>query len=268
MPSPIPPECPECGAGLADAGRPRRRARAGGGGALFPDARRLVMASDTIPGPAAAAAAAEAIADAAGGPDHRHADRRQGLALPAPDAGRRGRCRSRPGRRRPARGGAHLQLLHQVSGPRGARRGAGQGAAADLLAGASGDAGAGLGRPRRLHGGGGGGTPPRPLAALRPPRRADREREDERSGRPARRATSGLRGAGGGEGIEVLGPAPGAAGVDHPARAPPAAAAAQGAARRGGAAAAAGSGWRGCSRPAEQACACRWTWTRWGFLSR
>jgi len=31
--------------------------------ALFPDARRIVMASDTIPGPAAAAAAAEAIAN-------------------------------------------------------------------------------------------------------------------------------------------------------------------------------------------------------------
>ncbi len=61
---PIPPECPECGqpGTLAAVGpgveRVLEEARL-----LWPEARVLVMASDTIPGPAAAAAAAQAIAD-------------------------------------------------------------------------------------------------------------------------------------------------------------------------------------------------------------
>ncbi|HEV7266891.1 MAG TPA: primosomal protein N' [Falsiroseomonas sp.] len=60
---PIPPECPECKAqgSLTPVGPGVERVLEEVL-ALFPDARRIVMASDTIPGPAAAAAAAEAIA--------------------------------------------------------------------------------------------------------------------------------------------------------------------------------------------------------------
>jgi primosomal protein N' (replication factor Y) (superfamily II helicase) len=60
---PIPPQCPECHAqgSLTPVGPGVERVLEEVQ-ALFPDARRIVMASDTIPGPAAAAAAAEAIA--------------------------------------------------------------------------------------------------------------------------------------------------------------------------------------------------------------
>ena len=60
---PIPPACPSCGAehSLTPVGpgveRITEEARA-----LFPEARRLVMASDTLPGPHASAEAARAIA--------------------------------------------------------------------------------------------------------------------------------------------------------------------------------------------------------------
>jgi primosomal protein N' (replication factor Y) len=63
---PIPPACPECGAehSLTPIGpgveRITEEAKT-----LFPEARLLVMASDTLPGPHAAAAAAQAIADRA-----------------------------------------------------------------------------------------------------------------------------------------------------------------------------------------------------------
>jgi primosomal protein N' (replication factor Y) len=76
-----PPEaCPQCGATHSTVpigpGVERVLEEAT---ALWPEARRLVMASDTIPGPAAAAAAAaQSIQQRGGGPDHRHADRRQG----------------------------------------------------------------------------------------------------------------------------------------------------------------------------------------------
>jgi primosomal protein N' (replication factor Y) len=60
---PIPPTCPECHAqgSLTPVGPGVERVLEEVV-QLFPDARRIVMASDTIPGPAAAAAAAEAIA--------------------------------------------------------------------------------------------------------------------------------------------------------------------------------------------------------------
>jgi primosomal protein N' (replication factor Y) len=60
---PIPRHCPECGAegSLTPVGPGVERVTEEAS-ALFPEARRIVMASDTIPGPAAAAAAAEAIA--------------------------------------------------------------------------------------------------------------------------------------------------------------------------------------------------------------
>ena len=60
---PIPPTCPACGAehSLTAVGPGVERITEEAT-ALFPDARRLVMASDTLPGPDAAAAAARAIA--------------------------------------------------------------------------------------------------------------------------------------------------------------------------------------------------------------
>jgi primosomal protein N' (replication factor Y) len=60
---PIPPTCPECNApGTLTPVGPGVERVVEEATALFPDARRIVMASDTIPGPAAATAAAEAIA--------------------------------------------------------------------------------------------------------------------------------------------------------------------------------------------------------------
>jgi primosomal protein N' (replication factor Y) len=60
---PIPPECPSCGAAhsLTPVGPGVERITEEAA-ARFPEARRLVMASDTMPGPEAAAAAARAIA--------------------------------------------------------------------------------------------------------------------------------------------------------------------------------------------------------------
>ena len=60
---PIPPTCPNCGAehSLTPVGPGVERITEEAA-LLFPDARRLVMASDTLPGPHAAAAAAQAIA--------------------------------------------------------------------------------------------------------------------------------------------------------------------------------------------------------------
>jgi primosomal protein N' (replication factor Y) len=59
---PIPPHCPECGAegSLTPLGPGVERVQEEAA-ELFPEARRLVMASDTLPGPAAAAEAARAI---------------------------------------------------------------------------------------------------------------------------------------------------------------------------------------------------------------
>ncbi|MGG5888365.1 primosomal protein N' [Falsiroseomonas sp. HC035] len=59
---PIPPVCPECAApGTLTPVGPGVERVVEEATSLFPDARRIVMASDTIPGPAAAAAAAAAI---------------------------------------------------------------------------------------------------------------------------------------------------------------------------------------------------------------
>ena len=61
---PIPPTCPECSApGTLTPVGPGVERVVEEATALFPEARRIVMASDTIPGPAAAAAAAAAISD-------------------------------------------------------------------------------------------------------------------------------------------------------------------------------------------------------------
>ena len=111
--------------------------------ALFPEARRLVMASDTLTGPHAAAEAARAI-------EAREVDLIIGTQIVAKgwhfphltlvgvvdaDLG--------PGRRRPARGGADRAAAAPGRRPRRAGRGAGPGAAADLQPRAPGDAGAG-----------------------------------------------------------------------------------------------------------------------------
>ena len=53
---------------------------------------------------------------------HRHPARHQGLSFPEPDPGRRGRRRSRPGGRRPARGRAHLPADPAGLRPRRPRR--------------------------------------------------------------------------------------------------------------------------------------------------
>ncbi len=61
---PTPAECPECGhAGTLAAVGPGVERVLEEARALWPEARVLVMASDTIPGPAAAAAAAQSIQD-------------------------------------------------------------------------------------------------------------------------------------------------------------------------------------------------------------
>ncbi|MDT8267485.1 primosomal protein N', partial [Roseomonas sp. DSM 102946] len=61
---PTPQFCPECGAeGSLTAIGPGVERVQEEAALLFPEARRLVMASDTIPGPAAAAEAARQIAE-------------------------------------------------------------------------------------------------------------------------------------------------------------------------------------------------------------
>jgi primosomal protein N' (replication factor Y) len=174
--TPIPPACPECGAegSLTPLGPGVERVQEEAAD-LFPDARRLVMASDTLPGPGGRGRGGPRHPGAGGGPDHRHPDRRQGLALPASDPGGGGGCRSRPGRRRPAGGGADGAVAAPGRRPRRAGRGAGAGDAAILEPGAPGDAGPDLRRPGRLHECGGRPAAAGALAAFRPPRRADRQ---------------------------------------------------------------------------------------------
>ena len=142
---PPPAECPECGTPncLTPVGPGVERITEEAA-ALLPEARRLVMASRHHARPGGGGGGGARHRGARGGPHHRHPDRRQGLALPAPDPGRRGGRRSRPRRRRPARGGAHGPAPAPGGGPRRAGRGAGAGAAAKLQPRASGDAGAGL----------------------------------------------------------------------------------------------------------------------------
>ena len=201
--------------------------------AMFPDARVLVMASDTMPGPNAAAQAAHRHRGTAGGFDHRHADRRQGLALPAFDAGGRGGRRPRPGRRRPAGGGTYGAVAAPGVRPRRAGGSAGPCAAANLQPGAPGDAGPGGRRPARLHGAGKRRPAARWLAAAWTACRADRvcrrcpiRRRGCARPRP-RRPACGRRG----------GARPGARPLRHLARPPPPPPAVEGPARRGGAAA-------------------------------
>ena len=172
---PIPPECPACGAAnsLTPVGPGVERITEEAT-ARFPEARRLVMASDTMPGPHAAAAAARAIEAREVDLIIGTPDRRQGLAFSPPHPGRRGGRRSRAGRRRSPGGGAHGAATASGGRTRRAGRGARAGTATDLLPRASGNAGTGRRRSRRVHGARGGAAPTRPLAALRPARRPHR----------------------------------------------------------------------------------------------
>ena len=88
--------------------RPRRRAAGRGGGGAFPGGAhdRSVERPRRRRRPHAAGAGVDR--QGRGRHRHRHPARRQGPQLPLPHAGRRGRCRSRPGAWRPARRRAHL----------------------------------------------------------------------------------------------------------------------------------------------------------------
>ena len=89
--------------------------------ARFPEARIALMVSDTLAGPRAAAELAERMVAHRYRSADRDADRRQGPSFPDADPGRRGRCRSRPCRRRSARRRAHLSAA--ASGRRAAPAG-------------------------------------------------------------------------------------------------------------------------------------------------
>ena len=104
---PLPPACPLCKAEgtLAPIGPGVERITEEAG-AAFPSARRLVMASDTMPGPNAAAEAARAIEAREVDLIIGTPDRRERLAFPASYAGRCGGCGFGAGWRRPARVGA------------------------------------------------------------------------------------------------------------------------------------------------------------------
>jgi primosomal protein N' (replication factor Y) len=87
--------------------------------ALFPDARTAIVTSDTIWSPAKAA---EFVARMEAGAIDIVVGTQlvtKGYHFPQPDAGRRGRCRSRPLRRRPARRRAQLPADRQVAGRAG-----------------------------------------------------------------------------------------------------------------------------------------------------
>ena len=98
----------------------------------------------------AAAARARGDRQGRGRHRHRHAARRQGPQFPQHDAGRRGRCRSRPRQWRSARRRAHLPAAQPGDRPGRAHRQEERRPAADLPAGPSGDAGDRLGRCREL----------------------------------------------------------------------------------------------------------------------
>ena len=183
---PIPEECPACGAAnsLAPVGPGVERITEEAA-ALFPDARRLVMASDTMTGPHAAAAAAHAI-------EAREVDLIIGTQIVAKgwhfphltlvgvvdaDLGLAG------GDLRAAE--RTVQLLHQVAGRAGRAEAPGRVLLQTFSPGASGDAGAGGGRPGGLHGARGGAAAAGTLAALWPAGGADR-RGRYRGGRRTR----------------------------------------------------------------------------------
>ena len=106
--------------------RPRRRAdRRRGRARSSPRRAPSIVTSDTIWSPAKAA---EFVAPDGGGRDrhrHRHPAGHQGLSFPQPHPGRRGRRRSRPAGRRPARRRAQLPADPPGLRPRRPRREAG-----------------------------------------------------------------------------------------------------------------------------------------------
>ena len=125
--------CPACGAADSFAAcGPGVERLAEEAAALFPAARIALLTTDTLIGPRAAPTLIERIVRARDRHPDRHPDGGQGPSLSHADPGRRGRRRSRPERRRPARGRAHLPAPAPGRGPRRPRRAAGPGAAADL----------------------------------------------------------------------------------------------------------------------------------------
>ena len=132
---PIPDECPACEAATQPgAGRPGRGAHHRGGRGTVPGRAAAGDGQRHDARPARRRRRRARDRGARGGPDHRHPDRRQGLAFSASDAGGRGRRRSGPGRRRSARGRADGAAAAPGRRSRRAGRGAGPGAAADVLA--------------------------------------------------------------------------------------------------------------------------------------
>ena len=117
---------------------------------LFPEARLELFTSDSLMNRDEASAAIDRMVGGRDRHPDRHADGGEGPSLPQPHAGRRGRCRSRPERRRPARRRAHLPAALSGRRPRRPPGPARPGAGADPCARASGDAGAGVRRSRSL----------------------------------------------------------------------------------------------------------------------
>ena len=131
-------------------GRSRRRAAGAGGGGAVSRSRILVLSSDLVE---SVERLREELDDIAQGPVRhrdRHAARRQGPPLPEAQSGRRRRRRSRPCERRPARGRTHVPTAASGRRPRRPRGGPRHRLPADPSARASGDAGAGGRRSRRV----------------------------------------------------------------------------------------------------------------------
>ncbi len=261
---PIPEVCPACGAAHSlTAVGPGVERITEEAALLFPEARRLVMASDTLPGPHAAAAAARAIAA-------REVDLIIGTQIVAKgwhfphltlvgvvdaDLGLAG------GDLRAAE--RTVQLLHQVAGRAGRAEAPGQVLLQTFSARASGDAGAGRRatwprswRRRRRSGGPGNWPPYGRLAALIVS--ADGADEADALARDLGRRGAAGRGAGG------AGSGAGAAG--RAARPASAAAAAEDPARCARCSRSCGHGWG--RSPFRMARASMSTWTRYRFSRR
>ncbi len=167
--SPPPAKCPACQAeGSMAACGPGVERVAEEAAALFPDAARLILTSDTAQRPGQDRGAAAHDRGPRGRPGDRHPDHRQRAPLSQPHAGGRGRCRSRPLRRRFAGVGADVPVAAPGVRPRRPRRSRWPGPDPDLRPQPPGHAGAEGGRPRPLLCPGIGGAPDRRHAALRP----------------------------------------------------------------------------------------------------
>ena len=136
--------------------------------ARFPQARTIVLVQRSCRRHRPVAAGAGVDRQGRSGHRHRHPARRQGPQFPLPQAGRRGRCRSRPGARRYARRRAHVPAPEPGDRPGRAHGRRQPGAPADLRPRPSGDPRHRLGRPRGLLRQGDRRAPRGRTAALRP----------------------------------------------------------------------------------------------------